>query len=107
MPRGDGTGPVGMGPMTGRAAGFCDGFGAPRFSNRGGGRGFRGFYGRGAGRGMGRGFRNRYCMPAYPVNMPQAAAQNELGYLKEQAQFLKESLDEINKRVEQIQAESK
>lgn len=25
MPRGDGTGPMGMGPMTGRGAGFCNG----------------------------------------------------------------------------------
>ncbi|NLG67487.1 MAG: DUF5320 domain-containing protein, partial [Actinobacteria bacterium] len=25
MPRGDGTGPEGMGPMTGRGAGYCAG----------------------------------------------------------------------------------
>ena len=31
MPRGDGTGPMGMGPMTGRAAGFCAGYSAPGF----------------------------------------------------------------------------
>lgn len=28
MPRGDRTGPMGMGPMTGRGAGYCGGFGA-------------------------------------------------------------------------------
>jgi hypothetical protein len=33
MPRGDGTGPLGMGPMTGRAAGFCAGYAAPGFMN--------------------------------------------------------------------------
>ena len=33
MPRGDGTGPAGMGPMTGRAAGYCAGFNAPGFAN--------------------------------------------------------------------------
>ena len=33
MPSGDGTGPRGMGPMTGRAAGFCAGFGRPGFAN--------------------------------------------------------------------------
>ncbi len=33
MPFGDGTGPVGLGPMTGRAAGFCAGFGRPGFAN--------------------------------------------------------------------------
>lgn len=33
MPLGDGTGPMGLGPMTGRAAGFCAGFGRPGFTN--------------------------------------------------------------------------
>jgi len=33
MPFGDGTGPRGMGPMTGRGAGFCAGFPAPGFAN--------------------------------------------------------------------------
>jgi len=39
MPRGDGTGPAGMGPMTGRAAGHCAGYPAPGFMNYGGYRG--------------------------------------------------------------------
>ena len=29
MPRGDGTGPLGMGPITGRGAGYCAGFPTP------------------------------------------------------------------------------
>jgi hypothetical protein len=33
MPFGDGTGPAGMGPMTGRAAGFCAGFPVPGYMN--------------------------------------------------------------------------
>ena len=33
MPFGDGTGPMGLGPMTGRGAGFCAGFGRPGFTN--------------------------------------------------------------------------
>ena len=33
MPRGDGTGPAGLGPMTGRAAGFCAGYPVPGFMN--------------------------------------------------------------------------
>ena len=33
MPRGDGTGPAGMGPMTGRAAGFCAGYPVPGYMN--------------------------------------------------------------------------
>jgi hypothetical protein len=33
MPFGDGTGPMGLGPMTGRGAGYCAGFGRPGFTN--------------------------------------------------------------------------
>ncbi|MBN1675178.1 MAG: DUF5320 domain-containing protein [Kiritimatiellae bacterium] len=33
MPAGDGTGPAGMGPMTGRAAGYCAGYSVPGFMN--------------------------------------------------------------------------
>jgi len=68
MPFGDGTGPAGLGPMTGRAAGFCAGFGRPGYANPISGRWFgwgygapmlAGFglgYGRGLGWGRGRGF---------------------------------------------------
>jgi hypothetical protein len=45
MPRGDGTGPAGMGPMTGRAAGFCADFPVPGYMNPVMGR--AGFYGSG------------------------------------------------------------
>ncbi len=38
MPRGDGTGPAGMGPMTGRAAGYCAGYPVPGYMNPYGGR---------------------------------------------------------------------
>ena len=71
MPFGDGTGPRGMGAMTGRGAGFCTGFGrtgfaVPSFMRGwfGGGRGF----GRGNGRGRGRGIDRRGFNPfvSYP-----------------------------------------
>lgn len=45
MPFGDRTGPAGMGPMTGRAAGFCAGFPVPGYMNPSMGR--AGFYGTG------------------------------------------------------------
>ena len=45
MPFGDGTGPAGLGPMTGRAAGFCAGFPVPGYMNPVTGR--AGFYGSG------------------------------------------------------------
>jgi len=33
MPGGNGTGPAGMGPMTGRAAGYCAGYPVPGYMN--------------------------------------------------------------------------
>ncbi len=63
MPGGDRSGPLGMGPRTGRAAGFCAGYGMPGYSNprpgrgmgrgRGGGWGGRRAGGRGGGWGAG------------------------------------------------------
>lgn len=50
MPRGNGTGPSGMGSMTGRGAGYCANNLQPGFMNGGGGRG----QGRGMGLGLGR-----------------------------------------------------
>jgi len=69
MPWGDRTGPLGLGPMTGRGLGYCAGFNTPGFVKgpgfgwgRGWGRGFgwgRGWrWFRGRGRGWG-GFRFR------------------------------------------------
>ncbi len=55
MPRGDGTGPMGMGPMTGRAAGFCAGFGLFGYMNPFAASGF----GRGRGFSRGRDYRVR------------------------------------------------
>ena len=65
MPGGDGTGPAGMGPMTGRAAGYCAGYPVPGYANPIPGRGlgfrlrsgFAGGYGGQVGRGLGLGFR--------------------------------------------------
>jgi len=62
MPYGDGTGPQGMGPMTGRGAGYCTGAGRPGFMNSVLGRiwpGFQRGFGRGMGRGRGRGSARR------------------------------------------------
>ena len=60
MPGGDGTGPMGMGPMTGRAAGYCAGYPVPGYMNP-----IPGF-GRGLGRGGGRGWRNMYYATGLP-----------------------------------------
>src|SRR4030042_1031914 len=71
MPKGDRTGPSGLGPRTGRAAGYCAGYPVPGFGR---GLGFGRGWGRGRGRGFGRGFRRRCWTypPAYPYAYPPA-----------------------------------
>ena len=110
MPGGNGTGPAGMGPMTGRGAGYCAGYSTPGFANAVGGRGFgRGF---GRGRGFGGGFgwaRGGYAAPAFGVaaygQVPfnQAAnPQQELDSLKNQAQNLEDALNGIKNRIAEL-----
>ena len=57
MPRGDATGPAGLGPMTGRGVGYCAGYNTPGYMNSYGG---RGYFGRG------RGWRNWYRATGLP-----------------------------------------
>ena len=120
MPRGDGTGPAGMGPMTGRAAGFCAGYPVPGYMNPVGGRGYggRGRGGGGWGRGFGRGFgwaRAGYGYPAwggavnpnmpYPAPFaPEVTPEQELTGLKQQAEYFQNALDEINKHIEELES---
>ena len=120
MPRGDGTGPAGMGPMTGRAAGFCAGFPVPGYANPVGGRGMGMGWGRGGGRGRGRGFgwgRGGYGLPAYGGGAvpyayggapfaPAMTAEQELAELKQQAEFLQNNLGQISERIEQLEKEN-
>jgi len=119
MPGGDGTGPGGMGPMTGRAAGFCAGYSVPGYANPVGGRGMGFGRGRGGGFGRGRGFgwgRAGYGMPVYggAVNpyayggvpfAPTVAPQQELDSLKGQAEYLEDALDGIKKRIEELDSQ--
>ncbi len=123
MPFGDGTGPGGYGPMTGRAAGFCAGYSMPGYANPAYGRGFWG-RGRGGG-GGGRGWRHWYyatglpgwqrAASPYPAwgrawpyaapAAPPAARQQELDALKGQAEELEQTLADIRKRVEELQTQ--
>jgi len=79
MPGRDGTGPQGLGTMTGRAAGCCAGKGQPDNSARVGGRGCGQGLGRGQGRGLGRGLgmRNRGVPAGTPANEDAVLAQQE------------------------------
>lgn len=106
MPRGDQTGPRGMGPMTGRAAGFCAGFAAPGFVSGG-----RQAYGRGGGwarGGGGWGWRNQFYATGAPgwaryggpmVAYPRLDPAGERQTLRAQAEALQSDLALINERL--------
>ncbi|MGI6548430.1 MAG: DUF5320 domain-containing protein [Syntrophomonadales bacterium] len=94
MPRGDGTGPMGRGSMTGRGLGYCSGADSAGYGIGRGmrpGRGSRRGIGRVPGRGMGRGFGRLGC-PA------TAVPQKDL--LQEEKRLLEHRLDLINKELE-------
>jgi hypothetical protein len=110
MPGFDRTGPEGAGPMTGGARGYCSpvnkglNYGFIRGYGRGLGvrRGFGGRFGPGVGvrRGYGRGY-GWYPVtggPVYPVD-----AAEEMDMLKTEADYLKKSLEAINKRIDELE----
>ena len=105
MPRGDGSGPMGAGPMTGRAAGYCAGYATPGFANPvGGGMGLgRGV--RGGGRG-GFGFRNRFYatgIPGRAVAAPPALTpEQEQTYLDNEIKALEDELKSARERSEEL-----
>lgn len=110
MPGGDGTGPLGMGPMTGRGAGYCAGNDVPGYANAipggfgGRGRGMGFGRGRGFGRGLGRGLgwigmlaggllaRNMFAGGT-------AAAVDEKTVLTRQAKAMEGALADIKRRL--------
>ncbi|RKY39500.1 MAG: hypothetical protein DRP75_01960 [Candidatus Omnitrophota bacterium] len=115
MPGGNGTGPLGLGPMTGRAAGFCAGYAVPGYLNPIPNR--RWF-------GRGRGWRHWYYATALPgwlrasYNLPSFAGwwnpaswwfpyeispKQEAEILKNQAEFLKQQLKDVQSRVETLE----
>ncbi len=125
MPAGDGTGSMGQGPMTGRRAGYCAGYGVPGYANPAAprmGMGWR--CGRGLGWGRGGGWRWRHwytatglpgwarwgAPPAWPVPpaAPYAAPpspEQEVELLRNQVEWLKEQLKAIEKRIAELQKE--
>ena len=115
MPGFDGTGPRGMGPMTGGGRGFCSPWGM-RVPLRGGpippyprvpyapygGPGATPYYGGyapGAFMGM---IPGAPTAPGMTPSAPQAAPQQELDYLKNQAQMMREQLERIEARIQEL-----
>jgi hypothetical protein len=106
MPRGDRTGPTGMGPMSGRGAGFCTVFAIPGFMDTLPRRVM--VRGRGRGCGMGMAWRHGWGYPAAAYPVPYVPVpQNEVEMLKDQAKYFGESLDNINKRIAELETEKK
>jgi len=108
MPRGDRTGPAGTGPMTGRSAGFCASNSVPGYANPAGRHRFLG-----RGRGRGRGWRNWFYATGIPgwarANFgfsgpvaPTVTTEQEVEGLKQQAEFLQNSLSQINEHIERL-----
>ncbi len=108
MPNGDGMGPFGEDPQSGRGLGYCAGNEQPGFASshpaqrsgfgigrrgRGRGRGRRADEGNVPGRGRRRAF-------AQPMSKDQ-----EAGFLKAQAEELKKALQEIQTRIDRLDAE--
>ena len=86
MPRGDGTGPTGKGPMTGRGMGFCvRTFETGETSYIGGGirRGFRRWFGRGC-------------------TVMNASAENKKEFLEDEKNFLQRRLESLEKELEKM-----
>lgn len=124
MPRGNGTGPMGMGPMSGRAAGYCGGFGVPGFVNAAPGRGMGAGFGRGFGAsgagfgGGGRGRRNMFYATGLPGWMRYGGTVPAYGYsafyqnldpetekraLRNRADALQSEIDNINQRLSEME----
>ena len=129
MPRGDKTGPAGMGPMTGRAAGYCTGNAYPGFvsPHPSGFSGRRGFNRMGRGRGH-RHWYNRTGMPGWsryeaeypawgeyapypmyedPYMVEEIVPEQEKDMLLEQAEMLKQHIAEIETRLKELEKDSK
>jgi hypothetical protein len=97
MPVGDGTGPMGMGPMSGKAAGYCVEQQAPGYARPGCDSGM----GRGFGRGRGKCYRGGSTGIANAA--PAATREQGLEALKQQAEYFKTAGEEISARIKEIE----
>lgn len=119
MPRGNGLGPVGYGPITGRGGGFCAGYVEPGYLNPMVGS----FRVRGCGVGLysrGRGLRHRFYATGLPLSAKEAnpfefapdynekySPESEAKALSREAKFLKKELKAIEDRMDQLKRAEK
>jgi len=107
MPRGDGAGPMGLGPMTGRAVGYCSGNSVPGYLNQP----FRNVYCR---RGGGRGFHQGFWATGVPgpewVRFSGLVEQSdglnpalEARWLTNQIKMMEQSLQNAKERLNELQ----
>ena len=98
MPGLDGTGPMGVGPMTGGGRGFCSPWGVGTTPSRYGYPRWTGYpysYQRPYGRGF---FGSRILPPT-----PQMTREQELAALKSESQFLSEELKQMEARIKALE----
>lgn len=110
---------MGWGPMTGRGAGYCAGFGMPGYMNPIPG---RGYWGWGGGRGgRGRGWRRGSFATGLPGRAPFGAGYpfsyydpyasgpawpgGQMDALRAEAEYLEETLRGVRKRLEELETE--
>lgn len=99
MPRRDGTGPMGMGSITGRGAGYCTGYTSSEFTNRK--------------FGFGRGNKRMFCLTGMPrwsrtdysPVMSGGQMMDEKTILKNQEEFLEKQLQNVKERIKNFDEE--
>lgn len=101
MPQGDRSGPNGLGPRTGRALGYCNGYTMPGCNSQGFERGCSQGQGFERGQGAGRGFKRRFWNYAGPVQMSQNQSLQRTD--KEILEELKSKKLELEKAIKEIQ----
>jgi hypothetical protein len=105
MPGFNGTGPLGAGPMTGRGGGYCMSYVGPdsRFNQ---GSCQNGWYSRRRFHAAG-----LHCWAMWPtgavlsapVYAPPLNSEQELNFLREQAENLEKALEQIKKRIKELE----
>lgn len=86
MPGGDRTGPLGLGPMSGRAAGFCAGYQVPEYMNHPA-------PGPGA------------YAPGAPFAPPEMSAEQELSALRNEKTYMEDALKRTQGRIAELEKE--